>query len=85
MFYICIMGKIQNIKQVRIELICQKIKQGGSIKEIIEYVKEKINSKDGIEVNIGNRTIENDIKSIREGKEFECSNKEVNGKGKHHF
>jgi hypothetical protein len=38
MFYICFMGKIQNMKQVRIELICQKIKQGASIENIINYV-----------------------------------------------
>lgn len=78
------MSKIQNIKQIRIELICKKIEQGASIEKIIEYVNKKINRKDGIEVSYGKRTIENDIKTIREGN-FECLNKSVNGKGKHHF
>ena len=42
MFYICSMEKLLNIKQVRIELICQKIRNGASIKEIREYVNKKI-------------------------------------------
>ena len=84
-FYICSMEKLLNIKQVRIELICQKIKQGGSLDEIIEYINEKINSnKGGIEIEYKYRTIENDINSIRKG-EFECVNKNVNGDGKHKF
>lgn len=84
-FYICSMEKLQNIKQVRIELICRKIKQGGSMDEIIKYVNEKINSNlGGIEIDYKNRTIENDINSIRKG-EFECVNKNVNGDGEHKF
>jgi hypothetical protein len=42
MFYICNMERILNIKQIRIELICQKIRQGASIEDIIEYVNKKI-------------------------------------------
>ena len=84
-FYICSMEKLQNIKQVRIELICRKIKQGGSMDEIIKYVNEKINSNlGGIEIDYKYRTIENDINSIRKG-EFECVNKNVNGDGEHKF
>ncbi len=84
-FYICSMEKLQNIKQVRIELICRKIKQGGSMDEIIKYVNEKINSNLGsIEIDYKYRTIENDINSIRKG-EFECVNKNVNGDGEHKF
>ena len=84
-FYICSMEKLQNIKQVRIELICRKIKQGGSMDEIIKYVNEKINSNiGGIEIDYKYRTIENDINSIRKG-EFECVNKNVNGVGEHKF
>jgi hypothetical protein len=79
------MEKLQNIKQVRIELICRKIKQGGSMDEIIKYVNEKINSNiGGIEIDYKYRTIENDINSIRKG-EFECVNKNVNGDGEHKF
>ena len=84
MFYICLMGKIQNMKQVRIELICQKIKQGASIGNIINYVNKKINTKEGIDVNYSKRTVESDIKSIRKG-DFECVNKDINGDGKHKF
>jgi hypothetical protein len=73
MFYICNMEKILNIKQIRIELICQKIRQGASSEEIIEYVNKKINSKISNEVNYGKRTFENDLKSIREG-DFMFSN-----------
>jgi hypothetical protein len=72
------------MKQIRIELICKKIEQGASIEELIEYVNKKINRKYGIEVSYGKRTIENDIKAIREGN-FECLNKAVNGKGKDNF
>lgn len=73
MFYICNMERILNIKQIRIELICQKIRQGASIDEIIEYVNKKINSKVSNEVNYGKRTFENDLRSIREG-DFMYSN-----------
>lgn len=72
------------MKQIRIELICKKIEQGASIEELIEYVNKKINRKYGIEVSYGKRTIENDIKAIREGN-FECLNKAVNCKGKDNF
>lgn len=73
MFYICNMERILNIKQIRIELICQKIRQGASIDEIVEYVNMKINSKVSNEVNYGKRTFENDLRSIREG-DFMYSN-----------
>lgn len=73
MFYICNMERILNIKQIRIELICQKIRQGASIDEIIEYVNKKINSKVSNEVNYGKRTFENDLRSIRKG-DFMYSN-----------
>jgi hypothetical protein len=67
------MERILNIKQIRIELICQKIRQGASIDEIIEYVNKKINSKVSNEVNYGKRTFENDLRSIRKG-DFMYSN-----------
>ena len=67
MFYICSMEKLLNIKQVRIELICQKIRNGASIKEIREYVNKKIKTYSQSEISFSERTIENDLKSIREG------------------
>jgi len=67
MFYICNMERILNIKQIRIELICQKIRQGASIEDIIEYVNKKIKTHSHSEISFSKRTIENDIRSIREG------------------
>jgi hypothetical protein len=61
------MEKLLNIKQVRIELICQKIRNGASIEEIIEYVNQKIKASSYSEISFSKRTIENDIRSIREG------------------
>jgi hypothetical protein len=67
------MEKLLNIKQVRIELICQKIRHGSSIKEIREYVNKKIKTYSNSEISFSTRTIENDIRSIREG-DFMFSN-----------
>lgn len=61
------MEKLLNIKQVRIELICRKIRNGASIKEIREYVNKKIKTYSQSEISFSERTIENDLKSIREG------------------
>lgn len=72
-FYICSMEKLLNIKQVRIELICQKIRHGASIEEIRDYVNKKIKTYSNNEISFGTRTIENDIRSIREG-DFMFSN-----------
>ena len=61
------MEKLLNIKQIRIELICQKIRHGASIEDIIEYVNKKIKTYSHSEISFSKRTIENDIRSIREG------------------
>ena len=84
MFYFCIMEKIQNIKQIRIELICKKIEQGASIEEIIKYVNKKISIKTTNEISFSKRTIENDIKAIRKG-EFIYSNDEIKPEGEYYF
>jgi len=61
------MEKLLNIKQFRIQLICQKIRNGASIEEIIKYVNQKIKASSYSEISFSKRTIENDIRSIREG------------------
>ena len=83
MFYICSMEKLLNIKQVRIELICQKIRNGASIKEIREYVNKKIKTYSQSEISFSERTIENDLKSIREG-DFMFSN-DIKPTGDYYF
>lgn len=77
------MEKLLNIKQVRIELICQKIRNGASIKEIREYVNKKIKTYSQSEISFSERTIENDLKSIREG-DFMFSN-DIKPTGDYYF